>query len=171
MRIYPPPFACNHGYTNNRVTSILPIQASTVKFLKSAKRTGSSFCMAFAIQSAGDPPLRNFAWRDILIAHHCSLGRDKLGQPPRRAQVAESRRMLNNKQEEALINYIHYLCERCLPPTPRIVANVAQKLCCSVKASFRKIGSRVSWQDTSKGLMPCQWLGRKRAGWKNCCLK
>ena len=45
------------------------------------------------------------------------------------AQGAESRRMLNDKQEEELINYIHHLCERCLPPTPKIVANVAQELC------------------------------------------
>lgn len=46
-----------------------------------------------------------------------------------RAQGAESRRMLDNQQENKLINYIQHLCERCLPPTPRIVANVAQQLC------------------------------------------
>jgi transposase-like protein len=45
------------------------------------------------------------------------------------AQGAESRRVLNDKQEEELINYIHHLCERCLPPTPKIVANIAQELC------------------------------------------
>jgi hypothetical protein len=37
--------------------------------------------------------------------------------------------MLNDRQEEELINYIHHLCERCLPPTPKIVANIAQELC------------------------------------------
>jgi hypothetical protein len=37
--------------------------------------------------------------------------------------------MLNDKQEEELINYIHHLYERCLPPTPRIVANIARELC------------------------------------------
>jgi hypothetical protein len=46
-----------------------------------------------------------------------------------RARGYESQRMLNDKQEEELINYIHYLYERYLPPTPRIVANVARELC------------------------------------------
>ena len=46
-----------------------------------------------------------------------------------RARGYESQRMLNDKQEEELINYIHHLCERCLPPTPKIVANIAQELC------------------------------------------
>ena len=45
------------------------------------------------------------------------------------AQGAESRRILNDKQEEELVSYIHHLCERCLPPTPKIVANIAQELC------------------------------------------
>jgi transposase-like protein len=45
------------------------------------------------------------------------------------AQGAESRRALNDRQEEELINYIQHLCERCLPPTPKIVANIAQELC------------------------------------------
>jgi hypothetical protein len=44
------------------------------------------------------------------------------------AQGAESCRVLNDKQEEELVNYIHHLCERCLPPTPKIVANIAQAL-------------------------------------------
>jgi hypothetical protein len=46
-----------------------------------------------------------------------------------RACGYESQRMLNDKQEEELINYVHHLYERCLPPTPRIVANIAQELC------------------------------------------
>ena len=43
----------------------------------------------------------------------------------------ESQRKLNDKQEEELVSYIniHHLCERCLPPTPKIVANIAQELC------------------------------------------
>lgn len=44
-----------------------------------------------------------------------------------RAQGAESRRMLNNKQEEELMYHIHHICERCLPPTPQIVANIAEE--------------------------------------------
>lgn len=46
-----------------------------------------------------------------------------------KARGYESQRMLNDKQEEELINYIHHLCEQCLPPTPKIVANIAQELC------------------------------------------
>lgn len=42
---------------------------------------------------------------------------------------AESRRMLNNQQEEEFINYTNHLCERRLPPIAQIVANIAQKLC------------------------------------------
>merc|ERR1712070_161628 len=37
--------------------------------------------------------------------------------------------MLNDKQEQELVDYIHHLCERCLPPTPKIVANIAQEIC------------------------------------------
>lgn len=46
-----------------------------------------------------------------------------------RARGYESQGMLNDKQEEELVNYIHHLCEHCLPPTPEIVANIAQELC------------------------------------------
>jgi hypothetical protein len=46
-----------------------------------------------------------------------------------KARGYESQRMLSDKQEEELVNYIHHLCERCLPPTPKIVANIAQELC------------------------------------------
>jgi hypothetical protein len=45
------------------------------------------------------------------------------------AQYHDSMRLLNNAQERELLKYIRRLCERCLPPTPRIVANVAQELC------------------------------------------
>lgn len=46
-----------------------------------------------------------------------------------RARGYESQRMFNDKQEEELVNYKHSLCERCLPPMPKIVANIAQELC------------------------------------------
>ena len=42
-----------------------------------------------------------------------------------KARGYESQRMLNDKQEEELIKYIHHLCDRCLLPTPKIVANIA----------------------------------------------
>jgi hypothetical protein len=45
------------------------------------------------------------------------------------ARYRDSTRLLNNTQEIELMRYIRRLCERCLPPTPRIVANVAQELC------------------------------------------
>lgn len=45
------------------------------------------------------------------------------------AQHHDSARLLNNAQERELLKYIRSLCERCLPPTPRIVANIAQEIC------------------------------------------
>jgi hypothetical protein len=45
------------------------------------------------------------------------------------AQYHASTRLLNNAQEKELLKYIRRLCERCLPPTPRIVANIAQEIC------------------------------------------
>jgi hypothetical protein len=45
------------------------------------------------------------------------------------AQYHDSTRLPNNAQEKELPKYIRRLCERCLPPTPRIVANIAQKIC------------------------------------------
>ena len=45
------------------------------------------------------------------------------------AQYHDSTRLLNNAQERELLKYIRSLCERCLPPTPKIVANIAQELC------------------------------------------
>ena len=40
----------------------------------------------------------------------------------------ESHRLLNNKQEQELLKYIRRLCKRCLPPTSKIVTNIAQEL-------------------------------------------
>lgn len=45
------------------------------------------------------------------------------------AQYHDSTRLLNNAQEKELLKYIRRLCERCLPPTPKIVANIAQEIC------------------------------------------
>jgi Zn-dependent peptidase ImmA (M78 family) len=45
------------------------------------------------------------------------------------AQYHDFMRLLNNAQQRELPKYIIRLCERCLPTTPRIVANVAQGLC------------------------------------------
>lgn len=45
------------------------------------------------------------------------------------AQYHDSTRLLNNAQERELLKHIRRLCERCLPATPRIVANIAQELC------------------------------------------
>lgn len=43
-------------------------------------------------------------------------------------QAIEDRRFLNNQQEQQLIEHIRSLCEKCLPPTPAIVAEIATQL-------------------------------------------
>lgn len=40
----------------------------------------------------------------------------------------ENIQLLNKQQEDELINWISRQCERCLPPTPTIVANIAAQL-------------------------------------------
>ncbi|KAI7705110.1 hypothetical protein KC353_g13077 [Hortaea werneckii] len=45
------------------------------------------------------------------------------------AQHHESKRLLNNAQEKELVKHIKKLCERCFPPTPRIISNIASELC------------------------------------------
>ena len=40
----------------------------------------------------------------------------------------ERTRSLNNEQEQKLIDYIRRQCEMCLPPTPRIVTNIASEM-------------------------------------------
>lgn len=37
--------------------------------------------------------------------------------------------MLNNAQEKELLKYVRKLSARCLPPTPRVVANIGQEIC------------------------------------------
>jgi transposase-like protein len=46
-----------------------------------------------------------------------------------KAQHHYSTRLLNNAQEKELLKYIRRLCERCLPPTPKMLASIAQELC------------------------------------------
>jgi len=36
--------------------------------------------------------------------------------------------LLDNYQEDQLIDYIRRQCELCLPPTPKIVANIAAEM-------------------------------------------
>jgi transposase-like protein len=46
-----------------------------------------------------------------------------------KAQYHDSTRLLNNAQEKELLKYIRRLCERCLPPTPKILASIAGEIC------------------------------------------
>ena len=57
-----------------------------------------------------------------------TLSRRWKGVTTTRAQAAEDKRFLNNQQEQQLIQHIKQLCDRCLPPTPAIVANIASRL-------------------------------------------
>lgn len=54
------------------------------------------------------------------------------------AQGAKSRRIFNDKQEEELVSYIHHLCGRCLPPTPKIVRRAHKQLESRSRAANRQ---------------------------------
>ena len=67
------------------------------------------------------------------IARKHAVGRSALSRrvnlkSTNSAHFHESKRLLNNRQEEVLLKYIRRLCERCLPPTPRIIANIAEEI-------------------------------------------
>ena len=57
-----------------------------------------------------------------------TLSRRWKGATNTRAQAAEDKRFLNNQQEQQLIQHIRQLCDRCLPPTPAIVVDIASRL-------------------------------------------
>jgi transposase-like protein len=42
-----------------------------------------------------------------------------------RGQVGEDKRLLNDQQEQQLLSHIRDLFDRCLPPTPAIVSEIA----------------------------------------------
>jgi hypothetical protein len=45
-----------------------------------------------------------------------------------RGQAGEDKRLLNDQQEQQLLSHIRDLCDRCLPPTPAIVSEIASQL-------------------------------------------
>ena len=45
-----------------------------------------------------------------------------------KAEATEESRFLNNQQEQQLVSYIREISERCLPPTPAMVAEMATQL-------------------------------------------
>jgi hypothetical protein len=57
-----------------------------------------------------------------------TLSRRWRGVTTSKAQSVEDHKLLNDNQEQELKNYIERLCERCLPPTPAIVSQMAAKL-------------------------------------------
>jgi transposase-like protein len=57
-----------------------------------------------------------------------TLSRRWRGVTTSKGQSVEDHRFLNDNQERELKNYIERLCERCLPPTPAIVSQIAAKL-------------------------------------------
>jgi len=57
-----------------------------------------------------------------------TLSRRWRGVTTSKAQSVEDHKLLNDNQERELKNYIERLCERCLPPTPAIVSQMAAKL-------------------------------------------
>lgn len=57
-----------------------------------------------------------------------TLSRRWRGVTASKGQSVEDHRFLNDNQEQELKNHIGRLCERCLPPTPAIVSQIAAKL-------------------------------------------
>jgi len=57
-----------------------------------------------------------------------SLSRQFNAKTTNKDQGDESRRLLNKHQEQQLVSYIRRQCELCLPPTARIVANIAAEM-------------------------------------------
>jgi hypothetical protein len=45
-----------------------------------------------------------------------------------RGQAGEDKRLLNDQQEQQLLSHMRDLCDRCLPPTPAIVSEIASQL-------------------------------------------
>jgi AraC-like DNA-binding protein len=89
--------------------------------------TGSMEAALIELRSSGDPNISSVARKHGVS--RSTLSRRFRSKTSSSARGVESRRVLNNRQEDELINYIHHLCERCLPPTPKVVANIAQELC------------------------------------------
>ena len=50
------------------------------------------------------------------------------GQTMSREANLEYRQLLTNVQEDALITRINHLTDRCMPPTSRIVKNIAEEI-------------------------------------------
>ncbi|KAF4547059.1 Hypothetical protein D9617_62g044160 [Elsinoe fawcettii] len=57
-----------------------------------------------------------------------TLWRRWKGITTERPHVIEDSRFLNDQQEQQLLLHIRQLCDRCLPPTPAIVAEIAAQL-------------------------------------------
>jgi hypothetical protein len=45
-----------------------------------------------------------------------------------RGSAGEDKRLLNDQQEQQLLSHIRDLCDRCLPPTPAIVSEIASQI-------------------------------------------
>ena len=57
-----------------------------------------------------------------------TLRRRWKGMASSRDQAIEDSRFLNSQQEQQLLSHIKQLCDRCLPPTPAIMADIAAQL-------------------------------------------
>lgn len=57
-----------------------------------------------------------------------TLWRRWKGITTERTYIIEDSRFLNDQQEQQLLLHIRQLCDRCLPPTPAIVAEIAAQL-------------------------------------------
>lgn len=77
---------------------------------------------ALAVLESPNPPSIAKVAREFSI-DRSTLSRRFHGKSRSATQASEDRLLLNPRQEKELIKYIYRLCERCLPPTPKMVYN------------------------------------------------
>lgn len=78
------------------------------------------------LESASTPCVAVVARKYGLVTS--TLRRRWKGVTVNRDQAIEDSRFLNSQQEQQLLLHIRQLCDRCLPPTPAIMANIAAQL-------------------------------------------
>jgi hypothetical protein len=78
------------------------------------------------LQSSSSPCVSTVASKHGLA--RSTLWRRWKGITTDRSHVIEESRLLNDQQEQQLLQHIRDLCDRCLPPTPAIVAGIASQL-------------------------------------------
>jgi hypothetical protein len=78
------------------------------------------------LQSSESPCIAAIARSHGIV--RSTLWRRWKGITTSRGQAGEDKRLLNDQQEQQLLSHIRNLCDRCLPPAPAIVSEIASQL-------------------------------------------